>query len=138
MPLDPREYEAALDRAVVEAKRWLGTVPDRPVPPSATVEAMEAVFGGELPDGPTTALEVVDHLAGAMDPGLMAIGSGRFFGWVMGGTLPASLAADWLVSAWDQNTGMRFPTPGTAAVENVAGTWLLDLLGLPSTCDVGG
>jgi glutamate/tyrosine decarboxylase-like PLP-dependent enzyme len=67
----------------------------------------------------------------------MAIGSGRFFGWVMGGTLPAGLAADWLVSAWDQNAGMRYATPAAAAVEEVAGAWLLDLLGLPPTADVG-
>ena len=55
----------------------------------------------------------------------------------MGGTLPAALAADWLTSAWDQNTGMRIATPGTAAVEEVAGAWLLDLLGLPPGSDVG-
>ena len=67
----------------------------------------------------------------------MAIASGRFFGWVMGGTLPAALGADWLVSAWDQNTGMRFVTPGSAATEEVAASWLLDLLGLPATSDVG-
>jgi len=55
----------------------------------------------------------------------------------MGGTLPAALAADWLTSAWDQNTGMRIATPGTAAVEEVAAAWLLDLLGLPPASDVG-
>ena len=61
----------------------------------------------------------------------MAMPSGRFFGWVIGGTLPAALAADWLVSAWDQNTGMRYATPGATGVEEVAAAWLLDLLGLP-------
>jgi glutamate/tyrosine decarboxylase-like PLP-dependent enzyme len=67
----------------------------------------------------------------------MAMPSGRFFGWVIGGTLPAALAADWLVSAWDQNTGMRYATPGTAGAEEVAAGWLLDLLGLPAGADVG-
>jgi glutamate/tyrosine decarboxylase-like PLP-dependent enzyme len=67
----------------------------------------------------------------------MAIQSGRFFGWVMGGTLPAALAADWLVSSWDQNAGMRFATPAVVAAEEVAGRWLLDLLGLPGHADVG-
>ncbi len=67
----------------------------------------------------------------------MAMPSGRFFGWVIGGTLPAALASDWLVSAWDQNAGLRYATPAMAAIEESAGAWLLDLLGLPAACDVG-
>ena len=137
MSAPPQDYDAALDRAVVHAKQWLGSVPDRPVPPASDADAMAQVFGGPLQDGPTDPVEVVDALGSAMDPGLMSIASGRFFGWVMGGTLPAALASDWLVSAWDQNTGMRYPTPGTAAVEQVAGEWLVDVLGLPAHCDVG-
>ena len=61
----------------------------------------------------------------------MAGPSGRFFGWVMGGTLPATLAADWLVSAWDQNAGMRDATPGVVSIEDAAARWLLDALDLP-------
>lgn len=67
----------------------------------------------------------------------MAMPSGRFFGWVIGGTLPAALATDWLVSAWDQNSGLRYATPAMAAVEESAGSWLLELLGLPTDADVG-
>jgi glutamate/tyrosine decarboxylase-like PLP-dependent enzyme len=63
--------------------------------------------------------------------------SGRFFGWVIGGTLPAALGADVLVSSWDQNAAMRYASPATAAIEEVAGEWLLDLLGLPAGSDVG-
>jgi glutamate/tyrosine decarboxylase-like PLP-dependent enzyme len=63
--------------------------------------------------------------------------SGRFYGFVIGGTHPAALAADWLTSAWDQNSGLRIPTPAHAAVEEVAATWLLDLLGLPAESAVG-
>jgi len=80
---------------------------------------------------------VIDELAAAVEPGLLAIDSPRFFGWVMGGSLPAALAADWLVSAWDQNAGMRDATPGVVAVEDVAGRWLVELLGLPVESAVG-
>ena len=63
--------------------------------------------------------------------GLMGMDSGRFFGFVIGGALPAALAADWLVTAWDQNTGLFAPSPATSVIEEIAGRWMLDLLGLP-------
>ena len=137
MPLDPADYASALDRAAAHARSWLTTLPDRPVPFQADADAIRVRLGESLPEDPADPAEVVDTLAGAVEPGLLAIPSGRFYGWVMGGTLPAALAADWLTSAWDQNTGMRIATPGTAAVEEVAGVWLLDLLGLPPGSDVG-
>jgi len=96
-----------------------------------------ARLGGPLPDGPTDPAEVIDLLADGVEPGLMAMGSGRFFGWVIGGALPAALGADWMTSTWDQNSGMRYATPGTVAAEEAAAVWLLDLLGLPSDADVG-
>ncbi len=137
MPLQSDSYEKALAIAAAHAKSWLASLPDRPVAPRATAAEMLAAFGGVLPDGPTPPEEVVELLATTAEPGLMAIQSGRFYGWVMGGTLPAALAADWLVSAWDQNTGLRYATPATSAAETAAGVWLLDLLGLPSGADVG-
>ena len=79
----------------------------------------------------------MDYLASHAEPGLMAMPSGRFFGWVIGGTLPAAMAADWLVSSWDQNSGLRYATPAIAAIEDAAGHWLLQLLGLPEESDVG-
>ena len=94
-------------------------------------------FAGPLPDGPTDPAEVVDLLAALAEPGLMAMPGGRFFGCVIGGTLPAALAADWLTSAWDQNTGMRYATPAAVAAEEAAGGWILELLGLPASADVG-
>ena len=130
-------YDRALARAAEHARAWLDSVAERPVGPSATAAELLAGFSGPLPDGPTPPEDVVDLLAKLSAPGLMAIQSGRFFGWVMGGTLPAALAADWLVSAWDQNTGMRYATPATATAEEAAAGWLLDLLGLPPGADVG-
>ena len=134
MPFDPDEYREALDRAHVHASEWLASIATRPVRPSATADEME--FGVPLPDGPMSAPAVIDELASKAEPGLMAIPSGRFFGWVMGGTLPAALAADWLVSAWDQNAGLRYATPAAAAIEEAAGSWLLDLLHLPTSAAV--
>jgi glutamate/tyrosine decarboxylase-like PLP-dependent enzyme len=131
------EYDTALARAADHARAWLDSVGERSVGPRTTAEELVKVFGGPLPTGPTAPAEVIDLLASGAEPGLMAIGSGRFFGWVMGGTLPAALAADWLVSAWDQNAGMRPATPAVVALEEVAGEWLLDLLGLPGGADVG-
>ncbi|AFR27682.1 aminotransferase class V-fold PLP-dependent enzyme [Arthrobacter sp. Rue61a] len=133
----PEAYSAALKRAMVHATDWLASVPDRPVRPAVDADQVAASLASILPDGPTEAADVVDELATLAEPGLMAIQSGRFYGWVMGGTLPAAMAADWLVSAWDQNTGLRFATPAAAAIEESAAAWLLDLLHLPATSDVG-
>src|SRR4051794_35296151 len=130
-------YDGALEAATGHARAWLGSLADRPVPPREDADRIAAVVGGPLPEGPTDAGEVVDLLARMAEPGLMAMPSGRFFGWVIGGTHPAALGADWLVAAWDQNTGMRFATPATSAIEQVAADWLLDLLGLPPSSAVG-
>jgi glutamate/tyrosine decarboxylase-like PLP-dependent enzyme len=137
MTSPPEAFDAALDRAAVHARSWLSSQRDRPVPPQLQADEIRNDLGGPLPDGPSDAAEVIDLLAESAGPGLMAMPSGRFFGWVIGGALPAALAADWLTSAWDQNSGMRFATPGTVAAEEAASEWILDLLGLPSTADVG-
>ena len=136
MTARPDAYDEALSAAARHARSWLASLPDRPIPPRLTADELAAELAEPLPDGPTDPGKVVDLLAELVEPGLMAMPSGRFFGWVIGGTLPAALGADWLVSAWDQNTGMRYPTPGTTGVEEVAATWLLDLLGLPATAGV--
>ncbi len=80
---------------------------------------------------------MIDELAGIAEPGLMAMPGPRFFGWVLGGSHPAGVAADWLTSAWGQNTGYHTPTPATAALEEVAARWLLDILNLPKESSVG-
>ena len=137
MTAPPNLYGPALERAATKAREWLAALPDRPIPPRSDADAVLARISGPLPDGPTDPAEVVEMLADGVEPGLMAMGSGRFFGWVIGGALPAALGADWLTSTWDQNTGMRYATPGTVAAEEAAATWLLDLLGLPADADVG-
>jgi glutamate/tyrosine decarboxylase-like PLP-dependent enzyme len=131
------DYSEPLRRASGHALDWIGSLRDRPLPPAMDADEVAKAIGGPLPDDGADPADVVDLLAAGAEPGLMAMGSGRFFGWVIGGALPAGLAADWLVSAWDQNAGMRYATPAAAAFEEVAGGWLLDLLGLPSQADVG-
>lgn len=130
-------FAPALERAAHHAREWLTSLPERPVHPRADVDDLVALLGGTLPDGPTAPEAVIDELAAGIEPGLMGMPSGRFFGWVIGGTHPAALAADWLTSAWDQNTAIRHSTPGVVAVEEAAAAWLVDLLGLPTGADVG-
>jgi len=131
------DRQIALDIAARHARRWLDSLATRPVPPRASVAEVAKALGTELPDGPARPDEVIDLLATACDPGLTAMPGGRFYGMVIGGTHPAALAADWLVSAWDQNAVLRAVSPAHAAVEDVTSEWLLDLLGLPEASGVG-
>lgn len=133
----PSDFDAALERASAHSRSWLASLTDRPLPPRSDADTVGTALGGALPDGPTDAAEVIDLLVEHVEPGLMAMPSGRFFGWVIGGSHPAALAADWLTSAWDQNAGMRYATPGVVGAEEVAAGWLLDLLGLPAGAAVG-
>lgn len=128
---------SGLDRAHAHAVGWLASLAERPVPPRLGVDEVAQRLDPVLQDGPRDPAAVVDELATACDPGLTAMPGGRFFGFVIGGTHPAALAADWLVSAWDQNSGLRVLTPAHSAVEDLAEAWLLDLLGLPPESAVG-
>src|SRR6187200_1051070 len=117
-------FEVPLARAHDHALAWLHSLGDRSVSPRSDADAVAAALGPELlPEGPTPAEEVVDLLATSCEPGLVAMPSGRFFGFVIGGAQPAALAADWLVSAWDQNAGLRRVTPAHSAVEDVTSAW---------------
>ncbi|WP_309103146.1 aminotransferase class V-fold PLP-dependent enzyme [Microbacterium sp.] len=131
------ERERALDAAHRSANEFLVTLADRPVWPRASLEEMLDAFGGELPEHGTDPAAVIAEISERADPGLVAIPGGRFFGFVIGATHPAALAADWLVSAWDQNAGSSKLTPATVAMERVAGQWMLEVLGLPSSASVG-
>ena len=131
------DRDAALDAAMRHARHWLRSLDERSVPARATVEELTAILGGPLPEGPTDPIEVIDLLGTHAERGLVAIPSGRFYGFVIGGTHPAALGADWLVSAWDQNAGLRQLTPTNSALEETAAAWLLDLLALPAASAVG-
>ena len=101
MSSSPRDslFDLPLARAHDHALAWLESLDDRPVSARSDADAVTTGLGQTLPEGPTPAEEVVDLLAAACDPGLVAMPSGRFFGFVIGGAQPAALAADWLVSA---------------------------------------
>ncbi len=125
--------ESDLLRSVAErAISYRASLHDGRVTPSATATQLRAALGAPTPEAPTDAAIVINRIADAAEAGgLMGMGSGRFFGFVIGGAVPAALAADWLVTAWDQNTGLFGPTPATAIIEDIAGHWVVDLLGLP-------
>jgi glutamate/tyrosine decarboxylase-like PLP-dependent enzyme len=126
-----------LQRTAEIASDFLESLDERPVRPEATVDQLRAALGGSLPEQPSDALDVIEKLARDADPGLMATPSGRFFGFVIGGTIPAAIAADWLTSTWDQNSGLTLPMPAAGVVEEVAGAWLKELLGLPESASFG-
>jgi len=115
----------------------LERLPERTVAPTATAEELRKVLGGPLPEGTRQPQLVVAELARAAEPGLMATPGGRFFGFVIGGSLPAALAADWLSSAWDQNAGLYVAAPAASVVEEVCGAWLIELFGLPKQVSYG-
>src|SRR6476660_5761796 len=120
------------------ATDYLASLATRPVARPVDLAALRiAMGGGPLPEHPTDPLTVVEDLAAAADRGLVASAGGRYFGFVVGGGLPAALGADWLTSAWDQNGGLYALSPAAAVAEEVAGAWLIDLLGLPAGTSVG-
>jgi glutamate/tyrosine decarboxylase-like PLP-dependent enzyme len=127
----------ALELAHRHAAAYLDSLGERSVWPRASYDEIYQSFHQPLPAEGIEPGQVVDDLVRLAEPGINAMSSGRFYGFVVGGTLPAALAADWMTAAWDQNAGMTQVTPAAAAAEAVAGEWLLDLLGLPGDSAVG-
>jgi len=117
--------------AAARAQRYLAGLPGRAVAPStAAIDALPRL-GNALPEDPGDAAQVLARLDEIISPATMAMAGPRFFGFVIGGSLPVTLAANWLATAWDQNTGLHAITPGTAHIEELALDWLLDVLRLP-------
>ena len=138
LPLDPDAGTGDLLRRTAElAIEYRTGLADRPAAPRTTAAALQATFGGPLPEHGEPAAAIIEHLAREVPPGLMAMPGPRFFGFVIGGGLPAAVAADWLTSVWDQNAPSAVASPAAAAVETVAAHWLVDLFGLPASTSVG-
>jgi len=123
---------AVLDLTARYAGEYLASLETRPVRADADVAALRASLGGPLPEQPSEATEVIEALIAGAEPGVVAIPGGRYFGFVIGGALPAALAADWLTSTWDQNAGLYAAGPSASVVEEIASGWLAELLGLPA------
>jgi len=131
---DSREL---LRRTAELAADYVESLDERPVFPQVTPEQLREALGGPLPDDPVEPQQVIDELVTAAEPGVVALGSGRYFGFVIGGALPAALAADWLTSAWDQNAGLYAGGPSASVVEQIMREWLVELLGLPPESSIG-
>jgi len=132
-----RDHDQWLGRVDAHIREWLDSSATRPVMAPADPHEVARAFAEPLPEQPTAVPEVLDLLAARAVPGLTAMDSGRFFGFVIGGMHPAALGADLLATTWDQNAGLRAVTPSAAVVEDVAGSWLKQLLGLPEQASVG-
>ncbi|MEQ9814182.1 MAG: aminotransferase class V-fold PLP-dependent enzyme [Azospirillaceae bacterium] len=128
---------SALRQAFTHAAAFRRSLADRPHRPRLDYRQMRDALMRPLPERGLEGAEVIDDLAASVEPGLMAMPAAGFFGWVLGASHPVGVAADWLASAWGQNSAYHTPTPGTAAIEEVAEAWLLDLLDLPRESSIG-
>ncbi|HEY8871343.1 MAG TPA: pyridoxal-dependent decarboxylase [Candidatus Limnocylindrales bacterium] len=126
-----------LRRTAELAIDYLAGVDERPVGIPAQPAEVRRPLDVELTEGGEDPLAVVESFAAAAEPGLVATAGPRYFGFVIGGSEPAAVAADWLTSAWDQNAGLFVSSPAAAAVEDVVEGWIVDLLGLPAGTAVG-
>ncbi|MCU0279268.1 MAG: pyridoxal-dependent decarboxylase [Candidatus Nanopelagicales bacterium] len=131
------DRDALLDLAAAKAKAYLDGLPERRVPPTSTTDEIAESFAGPLPELGRDPREVLESLCANAEPGLTAMASPRFFGFVIGGTYPVAMAADWLTSAWDQNAGLREVTPANSAAREAVEGWFTDLLGLPAGTTMG-
>ena len=131
------DSERTLRRAAELGLAFLDGLAERHVGPRADGKTIAAALGGPLPEESEDPVAVIEDMAQRLDPGLVATAGPRYFGFVIGGALPAAMGADWLTAAWDQNANLHALSPAAAGAEQVAAGWMLELLGLPPTASVG-
>jgi glutamate/tyrosine decarboxylase-like PLP-dependent enzyme len=126
-----KDFSPALNSALDRALEYLTHLDKNPVGPTASLEELRARLCKQWNNKGIPAEQVVDELARDIEGGLNNSPNARFYAWVIGGSLPSALAADWLTSTWDQNAGMYAVSPASAIIEEAVGAWLIDLFGLP-------
>jgi glutamate/tyrosine decarboxylase-like PLP-dependent enzyme len=126
-----------IERTAAIAREFLERLPERRAGAQAGRAELLAALDLPLPESGTDSKTVIDDLARAVGPGLIASAGPRYFGFVIGGATPTAMAADWLTSAWDQNAGIYAASPAASVVEEVAARWVIELLGLPAGASVG-
>ena len=126
------DTDRALEAAFGHARAFLDSLPSRSVAPVDGLDVLRQKMTRPLPERPLAAPIVIDELVADASGGIMGSQAGRFFSWVIGGSLPSAMAADWMVSTWDQNAGVFATSPAAAVAEEVAGSWLKALFGLPA------
>ena len=124
-------FRTTLEGALHESLKHLGNINRSPIGPTANLADLRSRLTKPLGDEGLRPDQVIAELVRDVEGGIVGSADGRFFGWVIGGSLPAALAADWLTSAWDQNAALYATGPAAAVVEEVAGRWLREILGLP-------
>ncbi len=130
-PDAPDATRGLLADAARRALAYLESLPERAVAPAPAAVAALRELDVPLPAHPVDAAEVIARLDALVSPATMAVAGPRFFGFVIGGALPVTVASNWLATAWDQNAALYAPAPGVAHVEQVALGWIRELLGLP-------
>lgn len=130
-------HHALLERAREHALRYLHALPDRHVGATAKREGLLAALQVPLTDNGEPAESVLDALVAGAEAGIIGSAGPRYFGFVIGGSLPVSIAADWMVTTWDQNAGIYATSPAASVIEDVVREWLLELFDLPRTASVG-
>jgi glutamate/tyrosine decarboxylase-like PLP-dependent enzyme len=129
----PSPYQPLLQKTLTHALNFLESLDHSSVSATASYADLLSRLNHPLPDQGTESEAVLEDLVNDTRGGLLGSAGGRFFGWVIGGSVPASLAADWMTSAWDQNAAIYAGSPAEAVIEEICGTWLKDLLRLPQT-----
>jgi glutamate/tyrosine decarboxylase-like PLP-dependent enzyme len=141
MATHPTPYSSStadvLNLAADRARRYLASIADRQVAPGEKELAALSQFHEPFPERSTDSSEVIGMLDDIGSPATVATTGNRYFGFVIGGNLPASMAASWLASAWDQNVALRVMSPVAAELEEVVLRWVCDILGLPPECEGG-